>query len=226
MVYVSSCLLTAQICCCLVPKPIVTPEIDCSSAGWLSAAKIGVQERLEIRRATGLVPQGALVVRDRLLEPLQALSGAFAFSSSGFGLSPGNPLSLIQVSETAQEAGLFGQWFDCQWVTLSEQPDAKAALIESLRELSTLRSPALLYALMLHGVFALRGDALDEEQVVKSATGIRNTVVWRKLFKFQRDGVVGAIDKLNRYGGCIIADSVGLGKTFEGARHHQVPRVA
>ena len=174
-----------------------------------------VQERLEIRRATGLVPQGALVVRDRLLEPLQALSGAFAFSSSGFGLSPGNPLSLIQVSETAQEAGLFGQWFDCQWATLSEQPDAKAALIESLRELSTLRSPALLYALMLHGVFALRGDALDEEQVVKSATGIRNTVVWRKLFKFQRDGVVGAIDKLNRYGGCIIADSVGLGKTFE-----------
>ena len=174
-----------------------------------------VQKRLEIRRATGPVPQGALVVRDRLLEPLQALSGAFAFSSSGVGLSPGNPLSLIQVSETAQEAGLFGQWFDCQWAALSEQPDAKAALIESLRELSTLRSPALLYALMLHGVFALRGDALDEEYVVKSATGIRNTVVWRKLFKFQRDGVVGAVDKLNRYGGCIIADSVGLGKTFE-----------
>ena len=56
---------------------------------------------------------------------------------------------------------------------------------------------------------------MDEEQVVRSATGIRNTVVWHKLFKFQRDGVVGAIDKLNRFGGCIIADSVGLGKTFE-----------
>jgi SNF2 family DNA or RNA helicase len=40
-------------------------------------------------------------------------------------------------------------------------------------------------------------------------------VVWKKLYKFQRDGVVGAIDKLNRFGGCIIADSVGLGKTFE-----------
>ena len=39
--------------------------------------------------------------------------------------------------------------------------------------------------------------------------------MWKKLFKFQRDGVVGAIDKLNRFGGCIIADSVGLGKTFE-----------
>ena len=60
-----------------------------------------------------------------------------------------------------------------------------------------------------------RGDELDEDKIVKSATGIRETVVWRKLFKFQRDGVIGAIDKLERLGGCIIADSVGLGKTFE-----------
>ena len=68
---------------------------------------------------------------------------------------------------------------------------------------------------MLHHVLGARGDALDEDQVIKSATGIRDTVVWRKLYKFQRDGVVGAIDKLNRFGGCVIADSVGLGKTFE-----------
>jgi SNF2 family DNA or RNA helicase len=56
---------------------------------------------------------------------------------------------------------------------------------------------------------------LDEERIVKSATGIKNTVVWKKLFKFQRDGAIGAIEKLERFGGCIIADSVGLGKTFE-----------
>ena len=67
----------------------------------------------------------------------------------------------------------------------------------------------------MHHIFRTQGDELDEEQVVKSATGIRSTKVWKKLFKFQRDGVVGAIDKLNRFGGCIIADSVGLGKTFE-----------
>ena len=69
--------------------------------------------------------------------------------------------------------------------------------------------------MILHHLFRTQGDELDEEQIVKSATGIRNTVVWKKLYKFQRDGVVGAIDKLNRFGGCIIADSVGLGKTFE-----------
>ena len=81
--------------------------------------------------------------------------------------------------------------------------------------LAAHRDPLSIYAMFLHHIFRTKGDELDEEKVVKSATGIRNTVVWKKLFKFQRDGVVGAIDKLNRYGGCIIADSVGLGKTFE-----------
>jgi hypothetical protein len=56
---------------------------------------------------------------------------------------------------------------------------------------------------------------MDEERIVKSATGIRNTVVWKKLYKFQRDGVVGAIDKLERFGGCIIADSVGWAKPLK-----------
>jgi SNF2 family DNA or RNA helicase len=47
------------------------------------------------------------------------------------------------------------------------------------------------------------------------ASALQDTTVWKKLLKFQRDGVVGAMDKLERHGGCIIADSVGLGKTFE-----------
>ncbi|MGE0918603.1 helicase-related protein, partial [Trichlorobacter lovleyi] len=87
--------------------------------------------------------------------------------------------------------------------------------LKSLKELSEHRDPFTIYTLILHHLFKDQGDELDEDRIVKSATGIRNTIVWKKLFKFQRDGVVGAIDKLNRFGGCIIADSVGLGKTFE-----------
>ena len=48
---------------------------------------------------------------------------------------------------------------------------------------------------MLHNLFKDLGDELDEERIVRSATGIRNTHFWRKLYKFQRDGAVGAIDK-------------------------------
>ena len=83
------------------------------------------------------------------------------------------------------------------------------------RSSPTPKAPSLIYYLTLFHIFKDLGDELDEERIVKSATGIRNTTVWKKLYKFQRDGVVGAIDKLERLGGCIIADSVGLGKTFE-----------
>ena len=183
---------------------------------WL-AGRLGewLARSVEMRHAVGRVPQGAFVVRDGSDQPLQALLGSLAFSTDGLGLTPGNPLSLIQVSETPEEAQLLSQWFDGQWSALSADPGAKVALVDVLESMASHRDPFLVYASVLHHVFHDRGDELDEDQVVKAATGIRNTVVWKKLFKFQRDGVVGAIDKLNRFGGCIIADSVGLGKTFE-----------
>jgi hypothetical protein len=174
-----------------------------------------LQTKAELRHAQSAVPQGAFVVRDGELSPLQVLLGALAFSTDGLGITPGNPLSLIQVSETPEEAALLSQWFDVQWAGLVEDANSKDTLVGSLQALAAHRDPFLVYTLILHHIFGDRGDDLDEERIVKSDTGIRNTVVWKKLYRFQRDGVVGAIDKLNRFGGCIIADSVGLGKTFE-----------
>ena len=46
--------------------------------------------------------------------------------------------------------------------------------------------------------------------------GFKNSKIWSMLYNFQKDAVIGAIEKIETYGGCIIADSVGLGKTFEG----------
>ena len=178
-------------------------------AGWL-------QNKVELRRAREEVPQGAIVLRDHDGQPKQAVLGSFAFSTEGLGITPGNPLSLIQASETAEETTLVSQWFDTQWAGLQADPGKKAALIQALNDLAAHQDPFRVYVLILLNLFRDRGEDLDEERIIKSATGIRNTVVWNKLFRFQRDGVIGAIDKLNRFGGCIIADSVGLGKTFEG----------
>ena len=69
--------------------------------------------------------------------------------------------------------------------------------------------PTLKYTHALPFGAILHDDGVQFSVVSRSATGIRDTVVWKKLYKFQRDGVVGAIDKLQRYGGCILADSVG-----------------
>ena len=177
-------------------------------ANWLTG-------KVDLRRAHGLVPQGTAVMRDAQGNAEQVVLGSFALSTDGLGLTPGNPMSLIQASESPAEAAQLAQWFDQQWNALHTQPESRDALVQALRGMGAHHAPFTVYAAILNHLFGNRDDEMDEERIVKSATGIRNTVVWKKLFKFQRDGVVGAIDKLARFGGCIIADSVGLGKTFE-----------
>jgi len=187
---------------------LLAPWLAREFAAW-------VQSRAEVRESNAGIPQGSAVVRRPDDSAAHAILGAFSFSTSGLGVAPGNPLSLIQASESSAEAASIGTWVQAQWNSLPADALAKQNLLATLAFISSPRDPASIYALMLHHLLNLGSDALDEDRVVNAATGIRNTVIWKKLFKFQRDGVVGAIDKLNRFGGCIIADSVGLGKTFE-----------
>ncbi len=183
---------------------------------WLAGrCAAWIEKVAEVRRANGPIPQGAIILRRDDGNAKQALFGSFSFSTDGLGLAPSNPLNLIQASETTEECERLAEWFDVQWSGFAEDNDAKPDLVAALRRLAAYRAPSTIYALILHHLLRTKGGELDEEHVVKSATGIRDTEVWKRLFKFQRDGVVGAIDKLERFGGCIIADSVGLGKTFE-----------
>ncbi len=174
-----------------------------------------LRDRAEVRRAGGAVPQGLAVVRGADGAPVQAVHGAFGLSTDGLGLTPGNPLSFIQASETSAEARMLASWFDAQWAALPAGAQQKDALLAQLDDLAAPRDPMSVYSLVLFHLFQADAQDMDEDRIVRAATGIRNTTVWKKLYKFQRDGVVGAIDKLERFGGCIIADSVGLGKTFE-----------
>lgn len=183
------------------------PRLAEEFADWLRAS-------VQVRQAGSGVPQAAAVVRQSPGSPSHALLGAFGLTTDGLGLAPGNPLSLVQCSDSTDEADAIAQWFDQQWATLS-QHDAAPKLMELLQVFTRRQAALSAYSLILHHVLGSRGDELDEDQIIKAATGIRKTVVWQKLYKFQRDAAVGAIDKLNRFGGCIIADSVGLGKTFE-----------
>jgi hypothetical protein len=200
----------------LLGSPADRPSRNRLQARWLARRFMEwLGNDVICRSPGGAVPQGAAVLRAPNSVPVQAVVGGFSWTTAGLGLTPGNPLSLIQAAETADEARLLSSWFDEQWASLSDQPDVRQHLFDSLGTIAAHGSPHATYARILQALFGARDDALDEEKIVKSATGIRQTIVWKKLYKFQRDGVVGAIDKLNRFGGCIIADSVGLGKTFE-----------
>lgn len=83
-----------------------------------------------------------------------------------------------------------------------------------MRILYKENTPEFIYFVTLYNIFNNYLDELTEDNIVKSRTGFKETSIWNKLYKFQKDGVMGAIDKIEKYNGCIIADSVGLGKTF------------
>src|ERR1022692_1724970 len=174
-----------------------------------------IKKKAELRGAPASLPQSILIAGKPGSELHRVITGNCAFTTEGLGITPGNQFSLIQCSEKPEESAILGSWFASLWNTLPASDQQKTAFLSRLQELADPRAPSLIYYLTLFQIFKDLGDELDEERIVKSATGIRNTTVWKKLYKFQRDGVVGAIDKLERLGGCIIADSVGLGKTFE-----------
>jgi hypothetical protein len=174
-----------------------------------------IQKQVDVRGAPASLPQSILIAGMRESDLHRVITGNCAFTTEGLGITPGNQFSLIQCSEREEESALLGAWFTNLWNGLSSSDQEKAAVLARLQDIADPKAPSLIYYLTLHHLFKDLGEDLDEERIVNSATGIRNTIVWRKLFKFQRDGVIGTIDKLERLGGCIIADSVGLGKTFE-----------
>ena len=195
-------------------------DADIASRGslqgrWLARlASDWIKKRAEIRHARKAPPQ-SLVLVDGKPSLHRAMLGTRSFTTEGLGVTPGGRLGLVQATESDAEVADFAEWFRSNWDDLEPNPSAKAHLLEVLDDVGSQRAPSLVYFQILYQMFKDLGDELDEERIIKSATGIRNTVVWKKLFHFQRDGVTGAIDKLERIGGCIIADSVGLGKTFE-----------
>ncbi len=200
----------------LLGAPSDRPFRNRLTARWLAKQCAGwLEKKAEVRRVAGVIPQATLIAGNPEGAAERVITGNCAFTTAGLGITPGNQFGLIQCSENTQESALLGSWFTELWYSLPASPEGASSFIARLRDLIENKPPSLIYFLILFHLFKNLGQEFDEDRIVKSATGIRNTTVWKKLFKFQRDGVIGAMDKLERHGGCIIADSVGLGKTFE-----------
>lgn len=143
-----------------------------------------------------------------------AISGSSTFTAAGLGLSPSSGFQMNTLFTGSEETTGLLAWFESIWNSRGAK-DAKASLVSQLSEIFSDKAPGLIYYLMLYSIFQDGLDDLTEDRIIKPRTGIKDTLVWNKLYRFQRDGVLGAIDKIERHNGCIIADSVGLGKTFE-----------
>ena len=146
----------------------------------------------------------------------KAISGSsnFTVNGLGFGGSPNIELNLIVDNDRDRED--LKAWFNDLWNDSSGLvEDVKGQVLKYLEQLYLENEPEFIYFKTLFHIFE---DYLDEQQkggLLKSQTGFFESEIWEMLYEFQKDGVKGAINKILRHNGCIIADSVGLGKTYE-----------
>ena len=137
------------------------------------------------------------------------------FTAVDLGYQQGDAISnFITKFEDAQSTKTWLNLFDQIWNDKSKLKDVTEAICMHIESVYQENSPEKIYFLMLYNIFNEFLDDLSEDVLPNDLTGYKNSVVWNKLFNFQRDAATGIINKLESYNGCILADSVGLGKTF------------
>lgn len=143
-----------------------------------------------------------------------SINGTVDFTSDGLGITPSNRIDSNMCLYGKDYTISFLQAFNELWEDDTAVQDVKEKVLEQMRILYKENAPEFIYFVTLYNIFSDYLDELTEDNIVKSRTGFKETLVWNKLYQFQKDGVMGAIDKIEKHNGCIIADSVGLGKTF------------
>lgn len=137
------------------------------------------------------------------------------FTAADLGYQKSNAVSNFvtehdELDHTRMYLDLFNQiWRDSEKVS-----NVTAAICEYIETVYQENSPELVYFLMLYNIFSDFLYEADEDALPNDLTGYKDSLIWKRLFNFQRDGATGIINKLEKYNGCILADSVGLGKTF------------
>ena len=106
------------------------------------------------------------------------------------------------------------QLFENLWKDKEKLQDVTDVVVENITTAYNENSPEFIYFMTLYHVFSEFLDDISEDELPNEATGFKQSKIWNMLYDFQRDAVLAIINKMERYNGCILADSVGLGKTF------------
>jgi SNF2 family DNA or RNA helicase len=144
-----------------------------------------------------------------------AIMGSSNFTVRGLGLAErGNNIELNLEVQDRRDLVDLKRWFEELWTDEDLTEDVKDEVLGYLAQLYANHSPEFIYYKTL---FHLFGDFLKEQdktELLSEESHLTDSDIWQALFEFQRDGAKGAINKLLKHGGCILADSVGLGKTY------------
>lgn len=143
-----------------------------------------------------------------------ALAGSSNFTRRGlgFGTTPNVELNLELRNEEDREALL--DWFDELWNDQSLTKDAKSEVLAALHRLGQPYAPKFVYYKTLFHIFESWLARHGQREGLLHDVHLYDSEVWKALYQFQKDGATNAINRLMQYNGCIVADSVGLGKTW------------
>jgi len=160
--------------------------------------------------ATGNPMQQFAVIDDRA-----AYTQLQGFTTADLGYERGNAVSsFVNRLDEAPMTEQYLHLFDQIWNNPQQVSDVTQAVHDHIASVYAENSPARIYFLILYNLFAEFLDYINEDVLPNDRTGYPETKVWQSLYNFQRDAATGIINKLETYNGCILADSVGLGKTF------------
>ena len=136
------------------------------------------------------------------------------FTTVDLGCEKGNAAyTMIQKAE-APFSKAYIDLFNQIWNDSSRLQVVTEEVIDSISNAYKENAPEFLYFVALYNIFNEFLEDISEDELPKEATGFKNSAIWDKLYNFQRDAALAVINKLEKYNGCILADSVGLGKTF------------
>lgn len=136
------------------------------------------------------------------------------FNTSDLGLTESNGFPTLIQKSVYPESLAYLNWFDQVWQNEDNLRDVTTKVQEYFQNAFSENSPELIYFITLYNIFNDFLDDLSLDNIPNDKIGFKESIVWNKLYNFQKDAVIGAINKLEKYNGCIIADSVGLGKTY------------
>jgi len=173
-----------------------------------------IREKVEIRsvKRSGLLHGKLYHVHDGRREHAMVGSSNFTLKGLGYTDEPNIELNLVVDSDRDRDDLL--RWFDEIWSDSSLTEDVRDEVLGQLERLYQHNSPEFLYFKTLFHLFQqyLSEQTVEEERL--NDARFTETAIWQALFDFQRDGVRALLSKLDRHNGCILADSVGLGKTY------------
>ncbi|MBS4071420.1 MAG: DEAD/DEAH box helicase family protein [Algoriphagus sp.] len=136
------------------------------------------------------------------------------FTTADLGFTPKQGFPTLIHKVTAPESKAYLDWFNQVWNTQDSLQDVTAQVQEYFENAFKENSPEFIYFITLYNIFNDFLEDISAETLPNDQIGFKETLIWNTMYNFQRDAVIGAINKLEKFNGCILADSVGLGKTF------------